>query len=142
MSKGGTARPIRLKKAAVMPGSRIAKERDVERPGRESAQTTQVSFGSVSDSQVRFADFSFAELSLVGRVLINRPAVSASGQNGHSSRHPGMTESDPTRKSSGQILLRCKTPITPTYPFNCYSVALGNCQAQSPNCHAGTYHPV
>jgi hypothetical protein len=52
-----------LIKAAVM-GVPHRKERDVERPGRESTETTQVSFGSVYDSQVRSAEFSFAELSL------------------------------------------------------------------------------
>src|SRR6476660_592138 len=63
MSKGGTATPIRLMKAAVM-GVPHRKERDVERPGRESTETTQVSFGSVYESQVRLAELSFAELSL------------------------------------------------------------------------------
>ena len=35
----------------------------------------------------------------LGRVLINRPAVSAFGQSGHWSRHRRMTESDPKRTS-------------------------------------------
>jgi hypothetical protein len=34
-----------------------------------------------------------------GRVLINRPAVSAFGQSGHWSRHRRMTESDPKLRS-------------------------------------------
>jgi hypothetical protein len=88
------------------------------------------------------------QLTLIARLSPHHgkpPPLNASSRRNHCSPKIASPFSTPSTQLGNRAVRFCcdvKIPLLGLHPFNCYSVALGNCQAQSPNCHAGTCHPV